>query len=166
MINNNEGIAEKGSIIPESKHIGYVAGVAIGKERGTSKKKVPHIDLKEGSGILGDGHAYTEKQVSLVAVEEIDRMNMSYNIQARIGDFAENIATRGIDLMYFSPGDQIRVGAAVLKVVRLGKSREEMRGHTFSFKGYTLLPEKGLFCEVIKDGRVSTGDEIWVISKR
>lgn len=156
---------EKRSVIPRGKHTGIVAGVAIGKERGTSKKQVPHIDLKEGYGIPGDGHACTEKQVSLVAVEEIDHMNMSYNIQAHIGDFAENIATRGIDLMSFSPGDQIQVGPAVLKVVRLGKSREEMRGHTFSFKGYTLLPQKGLFCEVIKGGRVRPGDEILVISK-
>ena len=139
--------------------------MAIGKERGTSKKQVSHIDLRKGCGALGDGHAYTEKQVSLVAVEEIDHMNMSYDIQAHIGAFAENIATRGIDLMIFSPGDRIRVGPAVLKVVRLGKSQEEMVGHTFSFKGHTLLPEKGLFCEVIKGGRVKAGDKISVENK-
>ncbi|MGA1865316.1 MAG: MOSC domain-containing protein [bacterium] len=156
------GTGKREAIIYGDRQRGSVAGVAIGKERGTSKKQVSHIDLRKGCGVLGDGHAYTEKQVSLVAVEEIDHMNMSYDIRAHIGDFAENIATRGIDLMTFSPGDQIRVGPAVLKVVRLGKSREEMMGHTFSFKGYTLLPEKGLFCEVIKGGRVRPGDEIWV----
>lgn len=163
--NNNKVLTEKGSFIPRGKHAGTVVGVAIGKERGTSKKQVPHIDLKEGCGILGDAHVGTEKQVSLVAEEEIDHMNKLHNIQAHIGDFAENIATRGIDLMSFLPGDHIQVGPAVLKVLRLGKSREEMRGHTFSFKGYTLLPKRGLFCEVIKGGRVRPGDEILVICK-
>lgn len=165
MFKNNEILNENGPVIFGDKNTGTVAGVAIGKERGTSKKQEPYIDLKEGCGIIGDGHAGTEKQVSLVAIEEIDHMNRSYNIQAHIGDFAENIATKGIDLMSFSQGDRIQVGPAILKVIRIGKTNEEMRGHTFSFKGYTLLPRKGLFCEVIKGGRVRPGDEISVTSK-
>lgn len=165
MISNNEISVENGSFIPKGSHTGTVAGVAIGKERGTSKKQTPYIDLKDGYGVLGDGHAGTEKQVSLVAIEEIDHMNRMYNLQAHIGDFAENIATHGIDLMSFSPGDQLQVGPAILKIVRLGKDPEEMKTHTFSFEGYTLLPKKGLFCEVIKGGRVKPGDEISAICK-
>ena len=165
MTRNHEISNEDGLLIPKGSRTGTVAGVAVGKERGTSKKQTPYIDLKDGYGVLGDGHAGTEKQVSLVAVEEIDHMNRTYNLQAHIGDFAENIATRGIDLMSFSPGDQIQIGPAILEIVRIGKDPEEMKMHTFSFEGYTLLPKKGLFCEVIKSGRVRPGDKISAICK-
>ena len=60
-------------------HTGHVVGVAIGKRRGESKSQVPYIDLKEGIGVLGDAHAGTEKQVSLVAKEDIDYMNKTYH---------------------------------------------------------------------------------------
>ena len=153
------------SLAPKGSLKGIVAGVAVGPERGTSKKQVTSIDLKEASGVLGDGHAGTQKQVSLVAMEDIMHMNKTFHIQAAIGDFAENIATRGIDLMALSPGDQIQVGTAVLRVFCIGKSPEEMKNHTFSFKGHVLLPEKGLFCDVLKGGQIRTGDDIFVINQ-
>ena len=153
------------SLIPEGKIKGSVVGVAVSDSRGTGKRQVPFIHLKEAYGIVGDGHAGTRKQVSLVAYEDIEHMNRSHGLHAEVGDFAENIATRGIDLMVLSPGDQIRVGPAILRVVRLGKSPEEMKNHSFSFEGYVLLPERGLFCEVLKGGEVRAGDEVSIIAQ-
>ncbi|MBN2374295.1 MOSC domain-containing protein [bacterium] len=143
-----------------NKYIGKVIGVATGRRRGESKTKVPYIDLKEGIGVLGDAHSGTEKQVSLVSINDIDYMNKTYNISADIGSFAENIVISGLDLFPISPGDMLSVGPVVLKVVRIGKEPEEARMHTFSFKGYTLLPQKGVFCEVIKGGRIRPEDEV------
>ena len=153
------------SLAPKGSLKGIVAGVAVAEDRGASKKQVTSIKLKEAYGVLGDGHAGTQKQVSLVAIEDIDDMNKQFHIQAAVGDFAENIATRGIDLMALSPGDQIQVGPVVLRVFCIGKSPEEMKNHTFSFKGHVLLPEKGLFCNVVKGGRIRTGDDIFVINQ-
>jgi MOSC domain-containing protein YiiM len=137
-----------------------VVGVAIGMKRGMSKRQVPFIDLIEQDGILNDAHAGTEKQVSLVAREDIDWMNKKFGLDAETGSFAENITTQGIDLMSLAPGKNIQIDGSVLQVVCLGKEKEEMKTHTFSYKGHTLLPQKGLFCKVIKGGRVKAGDKI------
>ncbi|MGA1794812.1 MAG: MOSC domain-containing protein [bacterium] len=144
---------------------GTVVGVAVGERRGAGKTQVPFIDLQEGHGVLGDGHAGTEKQVSLAATEDIEHMNRTHGLHAGVGDFAENIATRGIDLMTLSPGDDLRVGPALLRVVRKGKTPEEMKDHAFSFKGHVLLPTRGLFCRVVKGGRVRAGDTVSVVGK-
>ena len=154
------------SLNPKGTIKGIVVGVAISEARGTSKREVPFIVLKEEHGIVGDGHAGTWKQVSLVAYEDIENMNRSHGLHAEVGDFAENIVTRGIDLMALSPGDRIRVGTAILRVVRLGKSPEEMKNHSFSFEGYVLLPERGLFCEVLKGGEVRAGDEVSIVAQK
>jgi MOSC domain-containing protein YiiM len=92
-------------------------------------------------------------------------MNRTYGLRARVGDFAENIATRGIDLMALSPGDDLEVGPALLRVVRKGKTPEEMKNHTFSFEGHVLLPTRGIFCRVVRGGRVRSGDAVSVVGK-
>lgn len=142
------------------KESGRVVGVCIAKNRGERKTQVSYIDLKEGHGVVGDAHAGSHKQVSLVAIEDIMEINHKYDLDAQTGDFAENITTQGINLMDFSPGDIITVGDAVLEVVCLGKSIEEMKSHHFSYKGYMLLPTVGLFCNVVKGGRVEPNDLI------
>ncbi|MGA1844046.1 MAG: MOSC domain-containing protein [bacterium] len=158
----NEGNAPSAAGAPLR---GAVVGVAVGERRGTGKTEVPFIDLQEGHGALRDGHAGTEKQVSLAAMEDIEHMNRTYGLHAGVGDFAENITTRGIDLMTLSPGDELRVGPALLKVIRKGKTPEEMKDHTFSFEGHVLLPTRGLFCRVVKGGQVRQGDTVSVVGK-
>jgi len=149
----------------EGSRRGMVAGVAVGEKRGTGKTQAPYIDLQEGYGVIGDGHAGSEGQVSFAALEDIEHMNRTYGLHARVGDFAENIATRGIDLMTLSPGDELQVGPALLMVVRKGKTPEEMKNHTFSFEGHALLPTRGLFCRVVRGGRVRSGDAVSVVGK-
>jgi len=139
---------------------GIVVGVALGQKRGESKLEAPYIDLREGFGVLGDAHGGTEKQVSVAAIEDIEEMNQEFNLDAKVGDFAENITTKGIDLDIVKPGDEIHVGSALLKVVSIGKNEEEMKTHSFSFKGYKLLPTKGVFCKVVNGGRVNRDDSI------
>ena len=43
--------------------------VSTSKEKGEKKKNVPLVNLKEDFGILGDAHAGSNRQVSLLAAE-------------------------------------------------------------------------------------------------
>ena len=47
------------------------------------------------------------------------------------------------------------------EVIQIGKGKGL---HTYSYKGYSLLPRYGVFCKVIKSGWVEIGNKIRVIS--
>ncbi|MEW6608244.1 MAG: MOSC domain-containing protein [bacterium] len=137
---------------------GRVVGVCISKKRGVSKENVGSGILQKDYGLVGDAHAGTNKQVSLLAQEDIEEAD----IPAFPGDFAENITTKGVDLLALKIGDELQIGEAVVSITQFGKSPEEMRGHTFSYQGIALLPTKGVFAKVIKGGKVKVGDKIRV----
>lgn len=136
---------------------GRVVGVCISEQRGTGKTNVGRGYLRAGLGLEGDGHAGTFKQVSLAMAESARRLAAEHSLQAAPGDFAENILTEGIDLRRVAVGDRLRVGAAVLEVVQIGK---EVQPHHYSFHGLRLLPTEGVFCRVVESGPVAVGDPV------
>jgi hypothetical protein len=38
--------------------------------------------------------------------------------------------------------------------------------HTYNFQGYSILPTEGVFCKVLKGGKVLIGDSIRVLTDR
>jgi len=142
--------------------MGSIVAVCASKRRMDPKRDVGEGYLREGHGLVGDAHAgLSERQVSLLALESIERANKEHGIEAGPGDFAENLTTQGIDLLSLPIGTRLRAGEAVLEVVQIGKPPHA--AHTYSFQGLSLLPTEGIFCRVIKGGLVRRGDEIAVI---
>ncbi len=135
----------------------------------SAKRTEPKADIGEGvlyasSGLLGDSHAgLSEREVSLLAMESIERVNREPGISARPGCFAENLTTKGLDLLTLRVGDRLRIGPALLEVVQIGKPPEA--AHTYSFEGVSILPREGVFCRVLEGGRVARGDPIEVIRR-
>jgi len=120
-------------------------------------------ELRAGYGLVGDAHAgLSERQVSLLAVESIERANREYGINAVPGSFAENLTTKGLDLSSLKVGDRLRVGEAELVVVQLGKPPR--MAHTYNYQGVSILPREGVFCRVVRSGRVRRGDRIALIN--
>jgi MOSC domain-containing protein YiiM len=117
--------------------------------------------LKEGYGLVGDAHAGSDKQVSLLALEDIQKVCAEKGIEAGPGDFAENITTSGIDLVSLPVGTRLQLGEAVVKVTRIGKEKNLV--HTYNYKGVSILPHRGAFASVEKGGHAKTGDKIMVI---
>ena len=78
--------------------VGKVVGVCMSQRRTDSKKNIGKGILQKGLGLIGDSHAGTEKEVSLLAIESIRRLCRETGISAGPGCFAENITTEGIDL--------------------------------------------------------------------
>jgi len=74
-----------------------VISIATSKKKGTRKTPVSSVKLIEDHGIEGDAHAGPwHRQVSLLAMEDIHGMQAK-GIDVDFGDFAENIATSGIE---------------------------------------------------------------------
>ncbi|MEA3443036.1 MAG: MOSC domain-containing protein [Chloroflexota bacterium] len=141
-----------------------VVAICINPERGSPKKPVNQGVFKEDYGLLGDAHAGSIRQVSLLAIESIskmlgaleginpDRMH-SQGVVVNPGDSAENLVTEGIDLLSLSPGTWIHVGEeAVLEITEMGKA--------FHRPGFYLLPLEGVFARVIHGGIVKPGDNL------
>ena len=138
-----------------------VIAVCTSEKKGTTKKPVPEIVLKEEFGVVGDAHAdgTTHRQVSLLATESIDKMRAK-GFELNPGDFAENITTRGVELTSLPIGTRLQVGQeAVLEMTQIGKECHaacEIR----RLVGDCIMPREGIFARVIHGGRVKAGDTI------
>jgi MOSC domain-containing protein YiiM len=140
---------------------GKVVGVCMSQRRTDPKKNVGRGVLKKGLGLVGDSHAGTEKEVSLLAIESIQRLCQETGISAGPGCFAENITTEGIDLTSLPIGSKLEVGEANLVVIQIGKDLSQP--HTYTYQGHSILPKEGVFCKIIESGEVKIGDSIKLI---
>ena len=140
---------------------GRVVGVCISQRKTDPKKNVDKGLLKKGLGLVGDSHAGSEKEVSLLAIESIRRLCQETGLSAGPGSFAENITTEGIDLTSLPVGTHLKVGAAELVVIQIGK--DPSQAHSYNYQGHSILPRDGVFCKVIESGEVKIGDAIGMI---
>jgi len=143
-----------------------VLAVCTSEKKGTKKTPVVEVVIKKDFGVVGDAHAdcATHRQVSLLAIESIDKMrNKGFDLNP--GDFAENITTRGIVLASLPIGTLFNIGEeVVLEMTQIGKEchaacaiRQQV--------GDCIMPREGVFAKVIRGGRVRPGDTINVILK-
>lgn len=134
----------------------------------SGRRTDPKVDVGEGElrpgwGLVGDSHAGPPRpgrwEISLLAWEQVEQINREHGLDAVPGSFAENLTTRGLDTSQLRVGDRLRLGEqVVLEVEQLGKPPEI--AHSYSFRGYSLLPTRGLFCRVLAGGVVRRGDPI------
>ena len=142
---------------------GQIVAVCLSQKK-ESKKPVNQGLLKEDYGFVGDMHAGSARQVSLLAIETVNKMlsalesinpdrMRSQDIKINPGDSAENLLTEGIDLMSLHIGTRIYIGKeAILEVTQLGKA--------FHRPGFYLLPLEGVFARVVQGGVVKLGDNL------
>jgi MOSC domain-containing protein YiiM len=143
-----------------------IKAVCRSDERTQPKVNVGQGELRAGWGLVGDSHAGLPRpgrwQVSLLAWEDVERLNHEHDLSAVPGSLAENLTTEGLDTSRLKIGVRLQLGeSVVLEVEQLGKPPEI--AHTYSFQGHSLLPAVGVFCGVVASGIVRTGDEIFVV---
>ncbi|MBI5123921.1 MAG: MOSC domain-containing protein [Candidatus Omnitrophica bacterium] len=142
--------------------MGIVKAISISKKKGVRKENVDEAILKEGSGIVGDAHAGTSRQLSLLAEESIAKMR-DKGLKVGPGDFAENITTEGIDLLSLRIGDRLGIGSeAVLEITQKGKECLT-RCSIYYRTGDCVMPREGIFAKVKVSGTIRPGDEIAVL---
>lgn len=143
--------------------MGRVYALSISERKGTKKKPVDEVELKEDWGIQGDAHSGKwHRQVSLLAWESIRKMRGN-GLEVGPGDFAENITTEDLDLTAVKVGDRILIGEGViLQVTQIGKECHnlcEIRKLT----GKCIMPKEGIFTRCLRGGIVKRGNPIKTI---
>ena len=140
-----------------------IVAVCSSLNKGERKKNISTGLLLKNEGLEGDAHAgFKHRQVSLLAEESIEKM-IAKGLEVGPGDFAENLTTRGIDLPSLPLKTRLKIGEeAILRVSQIGKECHD-RCAIYHQAGDCVMPREGIFAEVIKSGRVSTGDSLKVI---
>jgi len=137
-----------------------VVSLAVSRKKGTRKEPVDQVRVIGNFGIEGDAHAGDwHRQVSLLASESIDSCRRS-GLDVTFGDFAENIATTGIDWKTIPVGTRVKVGGEVLlEITQIGK--ECVRKCAIFYQaGDCIMPKEGVFARVLEGGAIRCGDKI------
>jgi MOSC domain-containing protein YiiM len=134
-----------------------VHAVCVSTKKGEKKIPVESIELKPDFGVVGDAHAGSGRQVSLLALDAVRRMQAKM-ASITPGDFAENVNVEGLEELCLAVGSRIKVGAgAVLEITQLGK--ECHSGCAIMRQvGACVMPKEGIFGKVVTGGTVRPGD--------
>ena len=143
--------------------MGRIMAVCVSEKRGTQKKNIQEAELIEDFGIAGDAHAGKwHRQVSLLAIESIEKSKGMPTNGLCHGVFAENITTQGIELYTLPVGTQLQIGEAVIEITQIGKECHEGCAIQKTV-GKCIMPKEGVFAKVIKGGNVYNNDPIQIL---
>jgi MOSC domain-containing protein YiiM len=142
-----------------------IVSIALSKKKGTRKNIVDEAVLVEEHGIEKDAHAGPwHRQVSFLASESIEQAR-NQGLDVSFGDFAENIATSGIDWQKIPIGTRVRLGDTVLvEITQIGKECHT-RCAIYYKAGDCIMPKEGVFARVLKGGKIRRGDVIRIEDK-
>ncbi len=137
-----------------------VVSVNISEKKGTIKVPVPQIELNE-LGVANDAHAGDwHRQVSLLADESVQRFTHAAGRKINYGEFAENITTKGLELVNTHPLDRLTIGDVELEITQIGKECHGTSCAIFKEVGNCVMPKEGIFARVLKNGTVKAGDQV------
>ena len=142
-----------------------IVSLAVSRKKGTRKSQVPAVLLKLNHGVEGDAHAGDwHRQVSFLASESIARTR-DRGLDVDFGDFAENIATQGIDWLTVPVGSVLRLGdEAEVEITQIGKECHKKCAIYYQ-AGDCIMPKEGVFGIVLKEGTIRVGDRIVFVGK-
>lgn len=137
-----------------------IVSIAVSKKKGTRKTQIEASELIPEHGLAGDGHAGEwHRQVSFLAQESIAKAQ-AQGLDVTFGDFAENIATTGIDWKTLPIGTRVRVGdRALVEVTQIGKTCHKPCA-IFYQAGDCIFPREGVFARVLEGGKIRVGDRL------
>ena len=136
---------------------GRIISVNISTQKGTVKSPVAEALLGD-RGIVGDAHAGPwHRQVSMLGQESIDSFVAETGRQICPGDFAENLTIEGIDLREVAFLDRFLVGPTELELTQIGKKCHGSNCAIFQEVGKCVMPAEGVFCRVIRGGKILPG---------
>jgi len=138
---------------------GQVHRISVSLTKGSKKTNVEKVELQQDHGIVGDAHAGSERQVSLLPFESFDKVS-EQGLEVQPGEFAENITTVGLEYDSITVGDSLLVGDGIeLEVIQIGK--ECHNGcYIREIVGDCIMPREGIFTRVARGGALQVGDGI------
>ena len=142
-----------------------VLAVCISEVRGIQKHPVEQAELRENYGIVGDAHAGAwHRQVSLLGVDSVEKLQDKITLKLKPGDFAENILVEGICVYRLPVGARLRLGTALCQVTQIGKTCHNDCAIRRA-AGDCVMPREGIFVRVLESGTVKPGDEVFLVEE-
>ncbi len=140
-----------------------IVSIAVSKKKGTRKACVKQAELLKNYGIDGDAHAGKwHRQVSFLSSENIEKAG-SRGLDVTFGDFAENIATQGIDWKRMPLGTKVKLGEdSLLEITQIGKTCHNKCAIYYQ-AGDCIMPKEGVFARVLVGGTISCGDKVQIL---
>ena len=137
-----------------------IVSISKSKKKGTRKTIVKTAQLVKNHGLEGDAHAGDwHRQVSFLSSESIDQSRKA-GLDVTFGDFAENIATTGIDWKTIPIGTKFKLGeTAIVEITQIGKECVQKCAIYYQ-AGDCIMPREGVFAKVLEGGVIHTGDKI------
>lgn len=141
-------------------------------ERGLPKRSVPSSFLSK-EGFDGDFNVYRTKKKDrdpgmavLVMTIDVFAEFQKAGWPVKAGDIGENIIAEGLGYREMIPGNQYRVGQAIIEVVDQATPCKNLK--VLEYVGQERLKEfqqlllgrRGWYCQVIQEGLVCEGDSI------
>ncbi len=137
-----------------------VQDVCVSRRKGERKTPVTRIVLVADSGIEGDAHAGSARQVSLLSLDAVSLMRQNLPTIGP-GDFAENIVVDGLETLDVAVGRRLRLGETVeVTVTAIGKTCHDAGCAIKRAVGVCVMPKEGVFVRVDAGGEVKPGDEV------
>ena len=141
-----------------------IAAICISEIRGIQKHEIPEAFLRAGHRIEGDAHAGSwHRQVSLLSVHSVAKLQEKLDFELKHGAFAENILVEGMAVHTLPVGTRLRIGEALCEVTQIGK---ECHSDCAIRKaaGDCVMPREGIFVKVLESGRIAKGDAVEVVA--
>ena len=140
-----------------------IVSIAVSRKKGTRKTVVEQAELTVDHGLVGDAHAGPgHRQVSLLAAESIERSRQG-GLDVGFGDYAENIATEGIDWLGVPVGTRVALGpTARVRITQIGKTCHR-KCAIFYQAGDCIMPREGIFAAVEQAGTVRVNDRVTLL---
>lgn len=137
-----------------------IVSIAVSRKKGTVKKCIEKAQLIENHGIKDDAHAGDwHRQLSFLASESIENAG-TQDFKLNFGDFAENIATIGIDWKNQPIGRNFKIGdEALVEITQIGKECHK-KCAIYYRTGDCIMPKEGVFAKILKGGTIKVGDKI------
>ncbi|MCK5153808.1 MAG: hypothetical protein KAQ93_05560 [Spirochaetales bacterium] len=129
--------------------------------RGTPKYAVKEGNFIKDFGMEGDGHAGNwHRQVCVFDVSSMDSM-LAEERKACEETYSENITTEGIELHTLPVGTRLEIGDTILEITQIGKAF--VKDPTLHTPREVIMHKEGVFCIVLKTGKVIIGDGVRIV---
>jgi len=140
-----------------------IISLAVSKKKATRKQIIDEVLLIKNHGIKGDAHAGNwHRQVSFLSSESIEEARRM-GLDVSFGDFAENIATEGIDWKTMPIGTKVKLGeSAFVEITQIGKECHTKCAIYYK-AGDCIMPKEGVFAKVLEGGTIRCGDKVEIL---
>jgi MOSC domain-containing protein YiiM len=126
-------------------------------------RAVAGIGLEGDRYALGTGHysadSKVDRQITLIAAEELDRLAAVEGIQLSPAESRRNVLTRGIDINALV-GRRFRIGGVECEGTRLCEPCQYLTDLVGKPVLKHLVHRAGLRARILTDGEIAVGDEV------